>query len=226
MTRQATPLRQGSRTGPRAGSAAVRSRRVTGTQAASAAAAGSAQAAIAAGQPAPSACMSGTVTAEASIAPVTSPAVYRPVTAPGRFGNQAFTTRGSRAPPRAMPTPETRVPPYRVGAEGPRPRTSVPAATRVRATATAASCPTRRASAAPTGANAPMQTTGRAVSSPAAVADSPRSRWMASSTGGTAAMAGLRFRATATTTARTPQPGGAAATVGRVEGRDAVMPAG
>jgi hypothetical protein len=166
------------------------------------------------------------VAAEASIAPVTRPAVYRPVTAPGREGNQALTTRGSSTPPMAIPIPQTRVPPYRITTEAPRPRTRVPAATRARAQDTAASWPTRRARAAPAGANAPMQTTGRAVSSPAAVADSPRSSWMASSTGGTAAMAGRRLRATPTTTARTPHPGGALAGDGRVDGREAVMAAG
>ena len=74
----------------------------------------------------------------------------------------------------AIPIPATRVPPYSGTAEAPAPRTSVPAATRASAHYTAASRPTRRASAAPTGANSPMQTTGRAVSSPAPVADSPR----------------------------------------------------
>ena len=128
--------------------------------------------------------------AEASIAPVTRPAVYRPVTAPARAGNQALTTPGSSAPPMAIPIPATRVPPYSVTTEAPSPRTRVPQATRASAHDTAASRPTRRPRAAPTGANTPMQTTGRAVSSPAPVADSPRSDWMASSSGGTAAMAG------------------------------------
>src|SRR4029450_2302510 len=65
---------------------------------------------------------------------------------------------------------------------------------------TAASRPTRRASAAPAGANSPMQTTGRAVGSPAPVADSPRSDWGGAGRGGRAAMAGRRFSATPTTT--------------------------
>jgi hypothetical protein len=67
-----------------------------------------------------------------------------------------------------------------------------------------------------------MQTTGRAVSSPAPVADSPRSAWMASSSGGTAAMAGRRFTATATTTRSSSQPDPVAAGRGRVEGWEAV----
>ena len=100
----------------------------------------------------------------------------------------------------AIPIPATRVPPYSGTTEAPAPRTRVPTPTRASAQDTAASRPTRRASAAPTGANSPMQTTGRAVSSPAPVADSPRSDWMVSSSGGTAAMAGRRFSATATTT--------------------------
>src|SRR5215211_5024575 len=226
VIRQATPLPQGSRTRPGAGSAAARSRRVAGTQAASAATASSPQAATPAGQSPPRASLSGTVAAEASMAPVTRPAVYRPVTAPARAGNQALTTPGSRAPPMAIPIPATRVPPYRVAAEAPTPRTSVPAATRASAHDTAASRPTRRPRAAPTGANTPMQTTGSAVSSPAPVADSPRSAWMVSSTGGTAARAGRRLRATATSTTSWGQPGRVAAAGASRSGRGVVTTLG
>src|SRR5512132_699077 len=223
VIRQATPLPQGSRSRPgTGGSAAARSRRVAGTQATRAATASSPQAAMAGGQPPPRAWSSGTVAAEASMAPVTRPAVYRPVTAPARVGNQALTTPGSSAPPMAIPIPATRVPPYSVITEAPRPRNMVPQATRVSAHDTAASRPTRRPRAAPTGANTPMQTTGRAVSSPAPVADSPRSAWMASSSGGTAAMAGRRFRATATTTTSSFQPDPMAAAGGRVAGWEVV----
>src|SRR5215216_2993639 len=223
VIRQATPLPQGSPARPGAGgSAAARSRRVTGTQAASAASASSPQAAIASGQPPPRAWLSGTVAAEASMAPVTRPAVYRPVTAPARAGNQALTTPGNSAPPMAIPIPATRVPPYSGATDSPRPRTRVPEATRTSAHDTAGSRPTRRPRAAPTGANTPMQTTGRAVSSPAPVADSPRSAWMASSSGGTAAMAGRRFRATPTTTTSSGQPARRTAAGGRVDGWDAV----
>src|SRR4029450_6585499 len=136
--RQATPLPQGSRAGLGASSAAVRSRRVAGTQTARAAAASSPQTAIPAGQPTPRASISGTVAAEASIAPVTSPAGSGPVPAPGREGNQALTTRGSSTPPTAIPIPQARVPPYRVTAEAPRPRTRGPAAAGARARAAAA----------------------------------------------------------------------------------------
>src|SRR5918999_59608 len=216
VTRQATPLPHGSRGRPVAGSAAAGSRRATGTQATRAATASSPQAAIAPGQPIPRVSMTGTVAAEATIAPATRRAVYRPVTAPGRSGNQAFTTPGSSAPPTAMPMPASRVPPYSADVEASRPRARVPAPTRARAQPTAASRPTRRPRAAPTGANTPMQTTGRAVRNPAPVADSPRSAWMASSTGGTAVMVGRRLRATATTTTSSPKPGRAPAGRGRV----------
>src|SRR5919107_2235607 len=223
VTRQATPLPHGGGGLPGAvGPAPARGRLVTGTQAARAAPAPSPQAAIPAGQPTPRACISGTVAAAATIAPVTSPAVYRPVTVPARAGNHALTTPGSSTPPSAIPIPATRVPPYRVRGAASRPRTRVPAATRARAQATATPRPTRRARAAPTGANSPMQTTGRAVRSPAPVADSPRSAWMVSSTGGTAARAGLRLRATATSTTSCGQPARVAAGEGSRSGRGVV----
>ena len=164
------------------------------------------QAPIPARQPIPSACMSGTVAAEASIAPATRPAVYGPVTAPAREGNQAFTTPGSSAPPRAIPTPATRVPPYSGTTEASTPRASVPQRTRTSAQGTAPCRPTRRVSAARPGRTAPCRPR-QGDEEPGTGGDRRGPNGWCARTGGTAAMAGRRFSATPTTTRSSAHPG-------------------
>ena len=84
----------------------------------------------------------------------------------------------------------------------------MPAASSSSESATAVSSPIRRASRGAAGANAPKQSTGSVVSSPAIADESPVSARRSPSTGATATTAGRWFSATATmaATSRMPAP--------------------
>src|ERR671923_199758 len=169
-------------------SAAV-SRRVTA--AATTPATGNAHNASAASQP--SQRSSGTVRPAASAAPAVSVATYAPVTAPTRRAKRPLTTLGTMTFAAATPAPARRVPAKSANVE-PAARQSTPTRIGSSASRSTRSAPMRRASAGATGASAPKQRTGAAVSSPASVAESPRSCRSSSRIGGTLATAIRRLR--------------------------------
>src|SRR5699024_8277986 len=73
--------------------------------------------------------------------------------------------------------------------------TTTPVRIAVIAARRVASSPIRRASSGASGETSPKQRTGRVVTSPAVVPESPRSRWIVSSSGGTASIGPRRLKA-------------------------------
>src|SRR4051812_28253744 len=89
----------------------------------------------------------------------------------------------------------------------PVPRNPAPAAVRTAPAARTRSRPSRRPSDGASGASAPKHSTGPVVSSPAAVAERPRSSRTSSSSGGRPAKTVRKLRASRTMAATTPRVG-------------------
>src|SRR5690348_3429462 len=123
-----------------------------------------------------------------------SDAVYSPVTGPTNSGTDSRTRDGSSAPAMAIPMPASAVPGYSANA-----RRKHPAAMAATDRVSTHGIPNRRPSAAATGANSPMQTTGSVVSAPAPTVDSASEADRESTMGGTDEMTGRRLAATRAT---------------------------
>ena len=117
----------------------------------------------------------GTVSAAASAAPPVSAATYDPVIAPVWRSKRLFTTLGTITFAIATPAP-AKIVPAKSAAVEPAARPVTPRMMGSSASSSRRSAPTLLAKIGETSASAPKQSTGAAVSTPAAVADNPSSR--------------------------------------------------
>src|SRR5690625_3064518 len=168
--------------------------RICGIHNTSAATAGIAHTASAAGAPTRSA--SGVTVAAASAAMVIVTTLDRLVAPPMLPGTAWRTAAGTSAPAIAIPVPSTTVPAYRPGAPASA-RPAVPTAISAIPRPSAFSSPYRTANRGARGASSPMHSSGSDVSPPAATLDSPRDSLIRSTNGGSEVSGPRRFAAIA-----------------------------
>jgi hypothetical protein len=120
-----------------------------------------------------------------------------PVMEPVRCGKSRLIRPGSRTFPIAIAEPTSTIPANSATA-GPLDRTTNPRQISTSTPSTVCPMPNRRARCGAAGASSPKHSTGSAVSTPAAVAESPTLAWTSGSTGAIPTTAGRRLAATST----------------------------